>query len=204
MTISKVIENVATAYFQLRTLDAELEITRRTLAARKESLQLTETLEQGGSGTLADVRQAEQLLYTAAAAIPDFERQIEQQENSLSILLGRNPGPIIREDSETNWPEPEQVSAGIPSQLLERRPDIQQAEGTLVAANADVGVAKAQMFTGSSKRRESGEGISSGPVWGRSRFGRLPKGSAQCRKVNLGASPLKDVHHRSPGHGGGY
>jgi len=146
MTISTVIENVATAYFQLRTLDAELEITRRTLAARKESLQLTETLEQGGSGTLADVRQAEQLLYTAAAAIPDFERQIEQQENSLSILLGRNPGPIIREASETNWPEPEQVQTGIPSQLLERRPDIQQAEATLVAANANVGAAKAQMF----------------------------------------------------------
>jgi multidrug efflux system outer membrane protein len=137
---------VATAYFQLRTLDAELEITRRTLAARKESLELTKTLEEGGSGTLADVRQAEQLLYTAAAAIPDFERQIVQQENSLSILLGRNPGSIIREASETNWPEPEQVPAGIPSQLLERRPDIQQAEAMLVAANADVGVAKAQMF----------------------------------------------------------
>jgi outer membrane protein, multidrug efflux system len=146
MTMNTVIENVATSYFQLRTLDAELEITRRTLAARKESLQLTETLEQGGSGTLADVRQAEQLLYTAAAAIPDFERQIEQQENSLSILLGRNPGPIIRGASEMNWPEPEQVPAGIPSQLLERRPDIQQAEATLVAANANVGVAKAQMF----------------------------------------------------------
>jgi multidrug efflux system outer membrane protein len=146
MTISTLIENVATAYFQLRTLDAELEITRRTLAARKESLQLTETLEQGGSGTLADVRQAEQLFYTAAAAIPDFERQIEQQENSLSILLGRNPGPIIRGASEMNWPEPEQVPAGIPSQLLERRPDIQQAEATLVAANANVGVARAQMF----------------------------------------------------------
>jgi multidrug efflux system outer membrane protein len=146
MTIDTVIENVATAYFQLRTLDAELEITRRTLAARKQSLQLTETLDQGGSGTLADVRQAEQLLYTAAAAIPDFERQIEQQENSLSILLGRNPGPIVRRASEMNWPEPEQVPAGIPSQLLERRPDIQQAEATLVASNANVGVAKAQMF----------------------------------------------------------
>ncbi len=146
MTISTLIENVATAYFQLRTLDAELEITRRTLAARKESLQLTETLQLGGSGTLADVRQAQQLFYTAAAAIPDFERQIEQQENSLSILLGRNPGNIIRGASEMNWPEPEQVPAGIPSQLLERRPDIQQAEATLVAANANVGVARAQMF----------------------------------------------------------
>ena len=74
MTISTVVENVATAYLQLRTLDSELEITRRTLEARKQSLQLTETLEQGGSGTLADVRQAEQLLYTAAAAIPDLEK----------------------------------------------------------------------------------------------------------------------------------
>ncbi|MEA2544153.1 MAG: outer membrane protein multidrug efflux system, partial [Acidobacteriaceae bacterium] len=108
--------------------------------------QLTETLEQGGSGTLADVRQAEQLLYTAAAAIPDFERQIEQEENGISILLGRNPGPIIRAASEMNWPQPEQLPAGIPSQLLERRPDIEQAEATLIAANANVGVAKAQLF----------------------------------------------------------
>ncbi len=146
VTIDTVIENVATAYFQLRTLDAELEITRRTLEARKQSLQLTQTVEQGGSGTLADVRQAEQLLYTAAAAIPDFERQIEQQENSISILLGRNPGPIIRGASEMNWPQPEQIPAGIPSQLLERRPDIQQAEAQLIAANAEVGVAKAQLF----------------------------------------------------------
>src|SRR3984885_8783415 len=146
MTISTVVENVATAYLQLRTLDAELEITRQTLEARKQSLQLTQTLEQGGSGTLADVRQAKQLLYAAAAAIPDYERQIEQEENSISILLGRNPGPILRGASEMNWPQPEQIPAGIPSQLLERRPDIQQAEAELVAANADVGVAKAQLF----------------------------------------------------------
>jgi outer membrane protein, multidrug efflux system len=146
MTISTVVENVATAYLQLRTLDSELEITKQTLEARKQSLQLTETLEQGGSGTLADVRQAEQLLYTAAAAIPDYERQIEQEENSISILLGRNPGSIVREASEMNWPQPEQIPTGIPSQVLERRPDIQQAEAELVAANADVGVAKAQLF----------------------------------------------------------
>jgi outer membrane protein, multidrug efflux system len=146
LTISTVVENVATAYLQLRTLDAELEITKQTLEARKQSLQLTQTLEQGGSGTLADVRQAEQLLYTAAAAIPDFERQIEQQENSIGILLGRNPGPILRGASEMNWPQPEQLPAGIPSQLLERRPDIQQAEAQLMAANANVGVAKAQLF----------------------------------------------------------
>jgi multidrug efflux system outer membrane protein len=147
MTISTVVEDVATAYLQLRTLDSELEITRRTVEARKQSLQLTETLEQGGSASLADVRQAEELLYTATAAIPDFERQIHQEENSISTLLGRNPGPIPRgATEEMNWPQPEQIPAGIPSQLLERRPDIQQAEAELIAANADVGVAKAQLF----------------------------------------------------------
>src|SRR3979490_1504825 len=104
--ISSLVANLATAYFQLRALDSELEITRRTLEARKQSLQLTETLEQGGSGTLAHVRQGEELRYTAAAAIPDLERQIEQEENSISILLGRNPGPIVRETSEMNWPQP--------------------------------------------------------------------------------------------------
>jgi outer membrane protein, multidrug efflux system len=147
MTISTVVEDVATAYLQLRTLDSELEITRSTVEARKQSLQLTETLEQGGSASLADVRQSEELLYTATAAIPDFERQIQQEENSISTLVGRNPGPILRgATEEVNWPQPDQIPAGIPSQLLERRPDIQQAEAELVAANADVGVAKAQLF----------------------------------------------------------
>lgn len=146
MTISTIVENVATAYLQLRTLDAELEITKQTLDARKQSLQLTTTLEHGGSGTLADVRQAEELMHTAAAAIPDFERQIEQEENGLSILLGRNPGPILRDAKPMKWPAPEEIPAGIPSQLLERRPDIQRAEAQLVAANANVGVARAQLF----------------------------------------------------------
>jgi multidrug efflux system outer membrane protein len=154
--VSTVVENVATAYFQLRTLDAELEITRRTLEARKQSLQLTETLEKGGSAPLSDVRQSEELLYSASAEIPDLERQIAQQENSLSILLGRNPGRILRSASETNWPEPEQVPAGIPSRLLERRPDIQQAEAQLIAANANIGVAKAQLFPQFSLSAEGG------------------------------------------------
>ncbi len=146
MVLSTIVENVATAYLQLRTLDAELEITKRTLDARKESLKLTETLEQGGSATLADVRQAEELRYMAAAAIPDLERQIEQEENAISILLGRNPGPIARDKTPMNWPEPDQIPAGLPSQLLERRPDIQEAEAELMAANANVGVARAQLF----------------------------------------------------------
>jgi multidrug efflux system outer membrane protein len=146
LAISTVVENVATAYLQLRTLDAELEITKRTVDAREQSLQLTRTLEEGGATSLADVRQAEESLYEAEAAIPDFERQIQQQENSISILLGRNPGPVTRGSAEMQWPQPEEVPAGIPSQLLERRPDIQQAEAELIAANANVGVAKAQLF----------------------------------------------------------
>jgi multidrug efflux system outer membrane protein len=145
-TVSTIVENVVTAYFQLRTLDAELEITKKTLAARNESLHLTEVLERGGSVTLADVREAEELQHTAAAAIPDLERQIEQAENGLSILLGRNPGPIVRDASPAKWPVPEEIPAGIPSQMLERRPDIQQAEATLVAANANIGAARAQLF----------------------------------------------------------
>jgi multidrug efflux system outer membrane protein len=156
MVLCTVVENVATAYFQLRTLDTELEITKRTLEARKESLQLTETLERGGAATLADVRLAEELRYTAAAAIPNLERQIGQEENSISILLGRNPGPIARDTTAMNWPLLEPIPAGIPSQLLERRPDIQQAEAKLVAANANVGVAKAQLFPQLSLSAEGG------------------------------------------------
>jgi multidrug efflux system outer membrane protein len=160
MIVSTVVENVASAYLQLRTLDSELEITRHTLEARKESLQLTETLERGGSATLADVRQAEELRYAAAAAIPDLERQIEQEENSISILLGRNPGPIARDATPMNWPQPEQIPAGIPSQLLERRPDIQEAEAKLAAANANVGVAKAQLYPQFSISAEGGTATS--------------------------------------------
>lgn len=146
MTVSTLVENVATAYFQLRTLDAELKITQQTLEARKQSLKLTQLLEQGGSASLADVRQAEILLYTAQAAIPDLQRQIAQQENNISILLGRDPGPILRSNEDWHWIPPEQVPAGIPSQLLERRPDLQEAEAQLIAANANIGVAKAQLF----------------------------------------------------------
>jgi multidrug efflux system outer membrane protein len=147
VTLNTVIESVAAAYFQLRTLDAELAITRQTVAARQQSLQLTETLERGGSGTLEDVRLAQEALYGAQAEIPDLERQVTQQENAISILLGRNPGPIARGSlSVVDWPAPESVPAGIPSQLLERRPDIEEAEATLRADNADVRVARAALF----------------------------------------------------------
>jgi outer membrane protein, multidrug efflux system len=144
--LSSVVANVATAYFQLRALDSELEISQRTLASRQQSLKLTHVLENNGSGSGLDVSQAEQLVYTASETIPDLERQIEQQENVLSILLGENPQSIPRGRSLTEQPAPETVPDGLPSELLERRPDIRQAEENVVAANAQIGVAKAAFF----------------------------------------------------------
>ena len=150
-TYSTLIENVATSYYQIRTLDAELAITRSTLDARKQSLDLTQKLEQGGADSMADVRQAEELYYTAQAQIPDLERQIEQQENNLRLLLGEDPGPIVRNVANSvsilaSAPHPADVPAGLPSDLLERRPDVRRAEELLIQANANIGVARAQYF----------------------------------------------------------
>jgi len=144
--IWSLVSNVASAYFQLLELDAEMEISQRTLTSRKESLHLVEVREQGGTTSLLDVRQSEQLVYTAAASIPDLERRIEQQENSISILLGDNPEPITRGKPLIENHFPPTVPVGLPSSLLERRPDIQSAEQQLVAANAQIGVAKAAYF----------------------------------------------------------
>ena len=144
--VSTLVSDVATAYFELRALDLQLEISRRTLASRQDSLQLTQTLANGGATSMLDVRQAEQLVDTAAETIPDLERRIEQQENFLSTLLGNNPGPIARGMKLTEQPHAPDVPAGLPSSLLERRPDIREAEAQLIAANAQIGVAKAAYF----------------------------------------------------------
>jgi multidrug efflux system outer membrane protein len=144
--IATVVSDVAAAYFQLLELDSELEISRRALDSRRESLRLVEIRAKGGNTSLMDVRQSEQLVYTAAAAIPDFERRIEQEENFISILLGKNPGPITRGKPLVEQVVPPMVPAGLPSTLLSRRPDIQSAEQTLIAANARIGVAKAAYF----------------------------------------------------------
>ncbi len=140
------IQQVATDYLQLRALDRQLEITKETLKVRQDSVDLTRKLESGGSVPLSDVRQSEQLLYTAAAEIPQLEEQIQQQENALAFLLGENPRHVVHEASNALAPPPQDLPVGIPSQLLERRPDIQQAEATLIAANAQIGVARAQFF----------------------------------------------------------
>ncbi len=143
---TELVANVAGAYFSLRALDLQLEITRRTLASRQDSLRLTRILADGGSTSLLDVRQAEQLVFTAGSEIPSLEQQIEQQENFVSILLGNNPAPVPRGRSLTDQPHPPTVPTGLPSSLLERQPDIRQAEQQLIAANAQIGVARSQYF----------------------------------------------------------
>jgi len=168
--ISTLITDVATAYFQLRELDLELEISRQTLATRKDSLRLTQTLADHGATSLLDVRQAEQLVFAAAETIPDLERRIEQQENFISTLLGNNPQAVPRGRVLTDQPHAPEVPAGLPSSLLERRPDIRQAEQQLVAFNAQIGVAKADFFpqislTGTGGYQSSAlTGLFSGPA----------------------------------------
>jgi multidrug efflux system outer membrane protein len=138
--------DVAATYFNLLELDLELEINKRTAATRKDSLELIKKNEQGGVATLLDVRQAEELVYSAAETIPQIELEIEQTENRISLLLGNNPGPIRRGRALTEQQQPPAVPAGLPSSLLERRPDIRAAEETLIAANANIAVARAAYF----------------------------------------------------------
>ena len=144
--VTTLVSDVATAYLTLRQLDYELDISRRTLQTREESLVLTQSRRTGGVSTLLDLRQAEQLVDTAAQTIPVLEQQIQQTENRITLLLGENPGDISRGRSLTAQSLPPEVPAGLPSALLERRPDIRAAEQELIAANAEIGVAKAAYF----------------------------------------------------------
>ena len=140
------VQQVATAYFQLRSFDEQLEIAKQTLKARQQSVALTRTLVSGGYSPLSDLRQAEELEFTASARIPQLEEQIQQQENALRLLLGQNPGPVAHTAPNTLAPVPQNMPVGLPSTLLERRPDILEAEEQLVEANANIGVARAQFF----------------------------------------------------------
>jgi outer membrane protein, multidrug efflux system len=149
------VSDVASDYFLLRDLDLQLEITKETVRSQEDSVRLTEMRLQHGVGTRLDVLQARQVLDTANAQVPDLERQIGQTEDAISILLGKYPDNVPRGQPlgiETpdgwNWSEtlPPQLPTGLPSELLERRPDIREAEQNLVAANANIGVAKAMFF----------------------------------------------------------
>jgi multidrug efflux system outer membrane protein len=155
------VQQVATAYFQLRALDTQLAISQQTIKVRQDSLKLTQTLESGGAAPLSDVRQAEQLLYTATSEVPQLEQQIQQTENQLRYLVGQTPGTVTHADASALAPPPADLPTGIPSQLLARRPDIEQAEAQLMAANANIGVARAQFFPQLSISASAGVGGSS-------------------------------------------
>lgn len=144
--VTTLVADVATSYLALRELDYELEISRRTLQTREESLALVRQRQTGGVSTRLDLRQAEQLVYTAGEMIPATQEHIEQRENEITLLLGQNPGSVTRGRSLTEQDMAPDVPPGLPSALLERRPDIRAAEQNLIAANAEIGVARAAYF----------------------------------------------------------
>jgi len=144
--VTTLVSDVATAYLTLRELDYTLEISQRTLETREQSLELTRSRQTGGVATLVDLRQAEQLVQTAAETIPDIQQQIGTTENRIGLLLGQGPGNVSRGKSLTDQIMPPEVPPGLTSALLERRPDIRAAEQELIAANAEIGVARAAYF----------------------------------------------------------
>ena len=144
--ITSLVSSVASAYYQLRELDLEMDISRQTLATRQESLRLVKVRQQGGVTSMMDVRQSEQLVYFAAASIPDLERRIEQQENFISVLIGKNPGPITRGKPLGENAIPADSACWIAFLAVGAAAEFIQAEQLLVAANARIGVAKAAYF----------------------------------------------------------
>jgi len=144
--ILTLVSDVAGAYFALLQLDLQLQITRETVKTQQDSVKLTNLRVEHGVATRLDVLQAQQVLDSANAQIPDLERRIAQEENAISILLGNYPQAVPRGRPLVEQPLPPEVPPGMPSSLIERRPDIREAEQVLVSANAQIGVAKAQFF----------------------------------------------------------
>ncbi len=140
------ISSVATAYYQLRNFDFQLDISQKTVAADQDILKLNTIKFKGGESAITDVYQAQVLLQQAQAQVISSTQAIAQTENQISILLGRNPGPIDRGLALVDQPHQAEVPTGLPSALLQRRPDVLSSEQSLVAANANVGVAKAAYF----------------------------------------------------------
>ena len=140
------VSDIASDYYTLLQLDLQLQITRDTVNTQIDSIKLTNLRLDHGVATKLDVLQAQQVLDTANTQIPDLERRIAQEENAISILLGNNPGDVVRGLSLVEQQLPPEVPAGLPSSLIERRPDIREAEQILMATNAEIGVAKAEFF----------------------------------------------------------
>jgi multidrug efflux system outer membrane protein len=140
------VSDVASDYFTLLELDLQLQITNETIKTQQDSVKLTKLRVDHGVATKLDVLQAQQTLDTANATIPDLEMQIAQEENAINILLGNDPQSAPRGRPLVEQSLPPEVPPGLTSSLIERRPDIRQAEQNLVATNAEIGVAKAQFF----------------------------------------------------------
>lgn len=140
------VSDVATAYFELRALDEQLGIARSTAKSFQSTYDLFNKKFEGGAASALDTSRAEGALANVASQIPDFERQILAKENQISLLLGRNPGPIPRGAGLFEQNDMTQVPAGLPSTLMERRPDVRQSEEFLIAANAEIGVQRANYF----------------------------------------------------------
>jgi multidrug efflux system outer membrane protein len=143
---TSLIASIATAYYQLRQYDEQLEIAKKTVGADKEIVRINNIKFNGGESAITDVYQADLLMEQAEAQVIASQQAVEQTENQISILLGRNPGPIARGASLVEQPHIAEVPTGLPSALIERRPDVRQSEALLIAANANVGVAKAAFF----------------------------------------------------------
>lgn len=141
-----VLSEIAQGYFRLRALDEQLEIARRTVVSFQDTVDLFQKKLQGGAASGLEVSRAQAALSNVAAVIPDLERQIVAQENALDLLLGRNPGPIVRGTALADQYDPPDIPAGLPASLMERRPDLREAEQNLIQANAEVGVAKSNFF----------------------------------------------------------
>ena len=144
--ILTLVSDVASDYFALLALDLQLQITHETIKTQEDSVKLTKFRVDHGVATKLDVLQAQQVLDTADAAVPDLERLIGQEEDAISVLLGNYPQGVRRGRPLVDQPLPPEVPAGLPSALIERRPDIREAEQNLVASNAQIGVAKAEFF----------------------------------------------------------
>ena len=146
VVVLTLVSDVASDYFTLLQLDLQLAITQDTVKTQTDSVKLTQLRLEHGVATKLDVLQAQQVLDTANTQIPDLERQIGQEEDAISILLGNYPQDVVRGLSLVEQTLPPELPTGLPSSILERRPDIREAEQILVAANADIGVAKAEFF----------------------------------------------------------
>jgi multidrug efflux system outer membrane protein len=144
--LQALVARVASSYFDLREYDAELEYVRESIVTREQSVRLVSAREEGGVGSMLEVDQAKSLVAAARSQAALIEKAQEQTENLINFLIGKQPGPVKRGNSLVYQAQPPQVPAGLPSALLERRPDLREAEQRLVAANARVGVAKAAFY----------------------------------------------------------